>query len=260
MKQGPRILVLDIETSPKLVYVWDIWNVNVSLNQIVEDWTVLSWAAKWYKDSPKELMYMDTRKEKNVRNDFKVIKGIWKLLNEADFVMTQNGSNFDCKKLNSRFRFYKMKPPRAFKHLDTLVISKKYLGNTSNKLEYMSEKYNVKYKKQKHKKYPGQELWNECLKGNKDAWNHMEKYNKYDVLATEELCEGFLPYLPASLFEPYYEAEKNICTCGNDKFAKNGYKYTAGGKYQRYVCTKCGSEAKDKENLFSKEKKKSLRR
>lgn len=51
----------------------------------------------------------------------------------------------------------------------------------------MTDKFCKKYKKLKHKKFPGHELWKECLKGNKEAWNEMRKYNIHDVLATEEL-------------------------------------------------------------------------
>ena len=31
-----KLLALDIETRPALVYTWGIWNVNVGVDQIVE--------------------------------------------------------------------------------------------------------------------------------------------------------------------------------------------------------------------------------
>ncbi|CAJ6797142.1 RNase H superfamily protein [Burkholderia pseudomallei] len=42
MRKKPRILSLDIETSPILGYVWSLWKQNVSLNQIHSEWCILS--------------------------------------------------------------------------------------------------------------------------------------------------------------------------------------------------------------------------
>lgn len=44
-KNGPKILLLDIETSPLLSYTWGIWQQDVPLNMIEKDWGVLSWSA-----------------------------------------------------------------------------------------------------------------------------------------------------------------------------------------------------------------------
>jgi len=44
---APRILVLDIETSPNLAWVWGMWDQNVGINQLVESQTVLCFAARW---------------------------------------------------------------------------------------------------------------------------------------------------------------------------------------------------------------------
>ena len=38
MRQGPKVLVFDIETSPIISYVWGLWNNDVGLNQIHTDW------------------------------------------------------------------------------------------------------------------------------------------------------------------------------------------------------------------------------
>ena len=51
-----------------------------------------------------------------------------------------------------------------------MLIAKECFGFTSNKLEYMTDKLCKKYKKLKHGKYAGFELWKECLHGNMDAW------------------------------------------------------------------------------------------
>lgn len=255
----PRILVVDIETAPIIGHVWGLWENNVGLNQIQSDWHLLAWAAKWLGDKPNQIMYQDQRKAKNIEDDKEMLKGIWNLLDEADIIITQNGKAFDEKKLNARFILNGFKPPSSYKHIDTKLIASKKFAFTSNKLEYMTDKLCKKFKKLKHKRYPGHELWTECLKGNLNAWKEMERYNKHDVLATEELYKKLQPWDSSINFNVYSDDFDHVCACGSTSFKKNGYKYTSVGKYQRYVCLKCGSEARDRSNLLSKDKKASIK-
>ncbi len=256
---GPKVLLLDIETAPILGYVWQLWDQNVALNQIKTDWYILSWSAKWLGDAPKKTMYADQRKSKNLEADGEMLKGIWKLLDQADIVITQNGKQFDHKKLNARFILNGMQPPSSFKYIDTLILAKKHFGFTSNKLEYMSDKLCKKYKKLKHAKFSGFEMWRECLAGNQAAWKEMEKYNKYDVLALEELYSKLIPWDSSINFNVYREGHDHICSCGSKDLVKNGYYFTATAKFQRYKCNDCGSETRDRSNLMSKDKRKSLK-
>lgn len=256
--QGPKVLLLDIETAPIIAHVWQLWDNNVGLEQIVEDWHILSWAAKWLHED--KVMYKDQRKAKDITKDKDLLKDIWKLLDEADIVITQNGKKFDHKKLNARFIINDMKPPSSFKYIDTLEIFKKHFAFTSNKLAYVSDKLNKKYKKLKHKNFPGHEMWTQCLKGNPKAWREMEKYNKYDVLALEETYGKVIPWDNTINFSLYSDSHDHVCQCGSKDFHKNGYVYTASAKYQRLRCNSCGSEVRNSQNLFSKEKQKSLKK
>jgi RNase_H superfamily len=257
--KGPRVLLMDIETKPLLGFVWQIWEQNIALNQIHTDWSVLSWSAKWLHDPPSKMMYEDLRKSKNIDDDKQLLQGIWKLLNEADVVVTQNGNSFDIKKLNARFILNGMQPPSSYKRIDTKLLAKKHFAFTSNKLEYMTDKICKKYKKLKHTKFPGFEMWTECMKGNQAAWKEMERYNKYDVLSLEELYKAMIPWDNTINFDLYSDSTEITCKCGSHKFHPRGYAYTATGKFQKWRCDECGSETRGRENLFSKEKKKSLR-
>lgn len=257
--KGPKVLLFDIETAPVLGYVWQLWDQNVALNQIHSDWYVLSWCAKWLGDDPKRTMYMDQRKAKNMENDKAILKKIWELLDEADVVITQNGRKFDQKKLNARFVMHGFQPPSSYKHIDTYLLAKKHFGFISNKLEYMSEKLCVTYKKSKHVKFSGFELWRECLARNLEAWNEMEMYNKQDVLTLEELYTKLIPWDNTVNFDLYHNDLDITCKCGSQDFKRNGYYYTQVGKFQRYKCTKCGSETRDRKNLLTKDKKETIR-
>ena len=249
--EGAKVLIFDIETAPILAHVWGLWENNVGLSQMISDWHVLSWSAKWLNAPESEVMYMDQRNSAKVEE-------IWTLLDMADVVITQNGKSFDQRKLNARFLSNKLGPTSSYKHIDTKLLAQKNFNFPSYKLEYMTEKFCVKYKKLKHKEFPGHELWRECLLGNIKAWNEMEIYNKHDVLALEELYHVFAPWESAVNFNLFHDEETHICKCGSKDHIKNGFYYTNMGKFQKFRCKKCNAETRARHNLFSTEKKDSL--
>lgn len=253
----PKVLLLDIETSPLLSYHWGLFDQNVGLNQIHREWHVLSWSAKWL--GSKEIMYMDQSTVKNKENDKKILEALWKLLDECDIVIGHNVKSFDLKKLNARFLLHKMEPPSKARIIDTLLIARRNFALTSNKLEYLSEKLGCKHKKLKHKKFPGFELWKECLAGNKEAWEEMEVYNKYDVLSLEEVYERLIPW-DSSINFSVYNGGDHICSCGSKELIKKGFAASNHGVYQRYKCKACGKPYQDKENLLSLEQRKHLKK
>ncbi len=254
----PKVLLFDIETSPIIAYTWGLFDQNVALNQIKEDWHVLAWAAKWQDE--KKVMYDDQRAAKDISNDKRLLHGIWKLLDEADVVITQNGVSFDSKKLNARFILNGMPPPSHYQHIDTLRLAKKSFAFTSNKLEYLSDKLNVEFKKQTHRKFAGFELWKQCLAGNKKAWQEMEKYNKYDVLSLEELYNKLIVWGSPVNFNVFTEdGTPRVCTCGSTSFEKNGKRATSSGIFQRYRCNNCGAGHSSKINELSPQKRKELK-
>ena len=253
-QKGPRVLIYDIETAPLLGYCWSLWDNNIGLNQIHSDWHVLSWAAKFLGED--DIYYQDQRDAKNVEDDKEILQGIWKLLDECDFVITQNGKKFDQKKLNARFVIHGMKPPSAYRHIDVLQIAKSQFGFTSNKLQYMTDTLCTKYKKSGHAKFSGFELWSECLKGNLEAFCEMEDYNVLDILSLEELYLIISPWdakLPN--FDVYDDEISN-----NEEWVKEGFVYSNLGKYDRYRNTVTGQQRRGSVNLLSKIKRDSLLR
>lgn len=255
---NPKILVFDIETAPILAYVWGLFDQNVGLNQIHKDWHVMSWSAKWV--GQKEVFYHDQRNAKSIEDDSEILKIIWSLLDEADIVLTQNGIRFDSKKLNARFVANGFNPPSSYRHIDTCVLAKKYFSFTSNKLEYMTHKFNKRYKKLKHSKFSGFELWSECLRGNLKAWDEMKKYNMYDVLALEELYLNTLRKWDRSInYSVFSSSFEHRCSCGSTEMVEHKKKKsTNSGIFKRYTCFHCGNEMFSRVNELSKVKRGSL--
>lgn len=253
----PKILVLDIETKPLEGYIWSIWQEGVGLNMLKGEWSVLSWAAKWVGED--KIYYEDQRNSKNLENDKPILKNVWKLLDEADIVLTQNGVRFDIPKLNARFIMSGMKPPSQFRQIDTLKLAKKHFKFTSNKLEWLTDNLCTKKKKLKHAKFPGFALWKECMNGNQEAWEEMKVYNIADIESLEELYFVLAPWDSTMNFSVYNDGDEDVCSCGNTKFKESGVYSTNASQFQKYKCTSCGREVRDKVNLLSKEKRKGMK-
>jgi DNA polymerase III epsilon subunit-like protein len=240
----PKILLLDIETKPMLSWFWRLFDEQGGTAMLKEDSNIISWSAKWL-DKP-EIMYMDQRNAKDIEDEKKLLQGIWKLLDECDVVIGHNSDRFDLKRLNARFIKYKMKPPSSYKKIDTLKIAKKFFDFASNKLEFLAKFLGCENKKLTKRKFAGFELWKECMKGNKEAWKEMEKYNKQDVIVLQEVYKRLEPWDKSIDFNVYSDDEEHVCSCGSTSRKKNGWDYTKHLKYQRYACTNCGKESRDR--------------
>jgi DNA polymerase elongation subunit (family B) len=254
-----RVLLVDIETAPILAYVWGLFDQTIGLNQVVSHTSILSWSAKWL--GQKEIMYQDVRGQKNLRDDSKILKNLWNLLNEADVVIGQNSDKFDIPLINARFVANGFQPYAQFKKIDTYKIAKKNFRFDSNKLEYTTKLLCENNSKSSHKKYPGFLLWSECLKGNLDAFKEMEAYNKQDVVSLEEYYNKIKAWDHTINWNVYHNEEITYCSCGSTDFKKiDKFHTTKTGKYQLYVCKCCGKQSQGRENLLNKDKLKSLRK
>jgi isocitrate dehydrogenase kinase/phosphatase len=237
MGKQPKILILDVETAPILAAVWKLWDNSVGLNMIQEDWFIMSFAAKWMGSD--DVIYRDCRK--SYEDDRQLLVELHMLLSEADFVVAHNGDKFDIKKINARLIMNGFPPPAPYKTIDTLKIAKKHFAFTSNKLEYLTGEL-CEDKKLSHGKFPGYNLWRECLLGNKEAWEEMKEYNIMDVISLEELYIKLRPWYSVHplVFTPE-EPEDYICPkCGGTHVQKRGsYVSKTGIKYQRFQCQSC---------------------
>ncbi len=255
---NPKILTLDIETAPIEAYVWGIHDQNIGISQIKKDWHLLGFGAKWFNDPASKLIYLDNRKNRKVEDDRNLITAMWKLLDEADIVVTQNGDKFDFKKFNARAVMQGHQPPSFYRSTDVLKECRKVFGFTSQTLEYTADIVNNEYKKLHHPKFPGMELWKQCLAGNEEARNAMKEYCSHDVLATEEKLKKIWAWIKTPNLAVYYEDTTVRCICGSKNIYKKGFVYTNSGKYQGYKCKDCSKRPHGRINLLSTEKKKNL--
>ena len=124
MSNQPKILLLDIENSPNLAYVWGKYQQDVV--QFEREWFILSYAYKWLNDTKVQAKALPDYKKvfkKDSTNDEELLKDLWKILNEADIIIAHNGDEFDIKKINARFVFHGLTPPAPYKTIDTQSYS-----------------------------------------------------------------------------------------------------------------------------------------
>lgn len=247
--EGVKILLLDVETAPLSGAIWSIWQQGVSLNQIQNDWFILSYSASWLGSG--EVMYEDLRGIVDKEDDTKLLQSLWNLLDEADIVVAHNGRKFDCKKINARLILNGFSKPSPYRIVDTLELVKKEFAFTSAKLEYLTDKL-CSEKKQKHDKYPGYSLWAECLKDNLDAWKCIEEYNKTDVTSLEELYYVLSSWCALPNYDVYLD------DVDMSEWEETVYCYTNLAKYQVYRHKVTGQQKRGRVNLLTKEKRASL--
>lgn len=256
----PRILLIDIENAPILADVWKLWDENVGLSQIAQDWYILSFAARFLGE--KKVHYHDQRDVANIEDDSGLLSKLWTLLDEADIVIAHNGDRFDVPKINARFIKAGFLPPSPYRQIDTLKIAKAKFKFTSNRLAYLAVFLGVPVPKDEHKQFPGHTLWTQVRKGNIRAWNVMKRYNIADIDAL------FGVYLKLRAWDKkhpnlavIYEDDEPRCpVCGGVHLSLSGTTYTNTGAFQNYVCADatCAAHSRDKVNLLTKEKRRSL--
>lgn len=232
----PNILCIDIETLPIFVAVWEVNKQQyVGMNQMIKDWSIGSFSAKWVGDPDNKIIQDDTRNQKDIHDDKRLVKHIVKLLDKADYVLSQNGKAFDWPKIKARIMLNGLNEPSYFKHIDVYLRFRE-VGFTSHSLDYLTHKFCKKYKKLPHKNFPGMDLWLACEARNPKAWKEMEVYNIGDVFSTEEL------YFSTKKYDPRTEWELNnpvpFCKkCGSKQFRSNGIR----ANYRRLFCRLCGT-------------------
>lgn len=250
----PKILYIDIETAPKIAYVWSFFKTNISPKQVLDHGHIMSFSAVW-GDSD-DIIYEENRGQ----DDFEITLSLRNLLDEADIVIGQNVVGFDNKSINGRCLVLDIPPPSPYKTVDTYLSAKKYFKFESNSLEYLAKVLKCKYQKRDHASYPGWELWLECLKGNDDAWAEMRDYNIDDIFTVREVYYAMRPWIDNHPnFGVFMEEDVPVCPkCGSKHLQRRGHAYTNTGKYQRYRCVECGGWTRTRFSDYPKDKRKTL--
>ena len=233
-----KILLIDLETTALKAFSWGpSW--ETSLIEIIEHTTILSYSAKWLDGKHITKGWPDYKGYKKGKMDDKeIVKDLWKLLDETEVVIAQNGKAFDIKIMNARFLYHSMIPPSPYKVIDTMTEARKYLRLPSYKLNDMCDYLGIGRKKE-HEGFP---LWKKCIAGDRKAWKRMLAYNKHDIVLTEQLYLRLRPFISNHPNMNVYEGTIGNCpNCGSNQLIRRGYNFARSHKRIRYRCKSCGA-------------------
>jgi DNA polymerase elongation subunit (family B) len=229
----PKILIIDIETLYAKGEFWHTGKQRINYQQITQESCLLSWAGKWLYDSE---IFGDvlTSEEAKARDDSRIAKSAWKMLEDADILIGHNIVDFDIRFLNGRFWRNHIQPPTPFKTIDTLQAYRKAMRLLSYRLDYIS-----KLIQRKGKLETDYELWQRCDKGEQEALDYMYKYNREDVLLGEEAYDevkGFVKNHP-NLYIIGESDQKCCTTCGSTNLQEtNSFYVTPAGRFRVIRC------------------------
>lgn len=250
----PRILLLDVETAPMEVYTWGLYKQEISPYNVIKDWSMLSWAAKWLFE-PEMYSLVVTPEEAIHRNDGSIIGTLWNMVDEADVIIAHNMDRFDRRRINARFIQNGLNPPLPYQMIDTLKIAKKQFAFSSRKLDYINNLFSLRKKDD-----TTFQLWIDCVHGDEKALEYMETYNRSDVLALEELYVLVRPWMTSHPnFGVFVESDDSLCpTCGCNNLEWKGHYTTPSGKYKSFRCKECGAIGRSRFTCIPKDKGKKL--
>lgn len=236
-----RILLLDIETLPGEYYLWNPKQEYAHPEFQKKDRSISCWAAKWLFE-PEIIGEAVSPKEAVLRQDGSILGGIWKLVDEAQVVITQNGIRFDMPILKGRWLKHGYKPPSHYKNVDTLVEARKF-GFTYNRLDELGQAFGI-----------GKKLdmrfsdFKACIEGSekerKTALDKMLTYCKRDVAPLLE--DVYLHMLPWMENHPnmniFTEHDGEVCrNCSSTNLSWNEEYQTPQGLWIGWRCNSCGS-------------------
>lgn len=235
-QDGPKILLLDIETAPNLAAVWSPFTKYIPSDHVVQEGYLLCWAAKWLHRGKKHVIFEGSWNS----SPEAISERLWGLVDDADAVCHFNGRKFDMPILKGTWMDLGLAPPSNYIDIDLLTTSRQ-ARRYSHKLNDLAKKWGYGSKIA----HSGMQLWLDVMAGKADAQKLMEEYNRQDVLLLEEIYYHLRPWIknhPNHALHRKVMGPRPVCTnCGSDDVIKNGHHFTRVGRYQRWVCKCCGT-------------------
>ena len=243
-KSEPRIILWDLETLPNLSEVMKIMpglsaypglSLKASIN------SVICFGHKIYGE--KETKCINAWDFKNwnrdVNDDYEVVKKAQEILKDADAIVTHNGKRFDLKFLQTRLAIHGLPALPKITHIDTCSVLKSNLYLFNNRLNTAGKILASEEKLENG----GWELCVDVSKRIPKAMKTMTDYCKQDVVVLEKLYKKLLPFVSSiPNYNLYSNGEKRLCpNCGSTRFYKDGYRATKASLTTRLRCRDCGS-------------------
>lgn len=230
--KGPRITLLDIETTPNLGWTWKKWEDNVL--RFEKEWQLLCFAYRTYGTKKTHVISrLDFPKDKT---DYSITKEAYKVLCDSQVVVAHNGLKFDVPKLRAKFVEHGLPPPPPFKVVDTRQIARSQFMFNSNSLNDLAFTLKLGAKKDTG----GIDLWFDCMNGDAAAWKRMISYNRHDVDLLHDIYARLRPWSPSHPNMPLYQNRTGCPVCSSLRVQRRGYEVMQSRRAARYQCQEDG--------------------
>ncbi len=250
---APIVGVFDVETLPMEVFAWKMFDESFSVEQVIHPTSLLAWSGK-VLNAPDVFSDILTPIEALNRDDERITKSCWEFLHQCDIVIGHNLIEFDSRVIATMFLKHGLDPLK-YVQIDTLKVAKQNFRFDSNRLAFINQSLGIRDKMSNE----GFALWRKCKVGDEKALEEMEKYNRGDVLALEELYYKLRPYIRNMNIALYQDIDVHQCpVCGSTKLTAEGYYYTSAGKYRSLRCEVCRSLSRSKYNQLTPRDRKQL--
>ncbi|GAA4175832.1 hypothetical protein GCM10022287_22060 [Gryllotalpicola koreensis] len=230
-----KVLTIDVERFPAKTLSYELWQVNIPKEWVLEPPRISRFSAKWLHE--KKPFGADERSGHEA-----MVRLMWDALTEADVVVTFNGDRADFPWMNEEFERYGFGPAAPFKSVDLYKSAKARFNLMSRSLQYLGEFLERGGKLDSG----GSGLVRRLVtgQGTEKDWRQYELYNDRDVTLTERAYLDLLPWLKNQPHMGMMIAdgtESRCAFCGSTKLNLHHKKVHAFVRsYQLYRCAACG--------------------
>jgi DNA polymerase elongation subunit (family B) len=229
-KNGPNVLIWDIETLPGEFYGWGLFDPPF---EQIKPKTIACISYKWAGELDVHRVHLSkSQLKKDPRFDKDLIEDFLKVYENVDILVAHNGDKYDSKVLAARAIINGFPPLPAKSSIDTLKLARRHFGFDSNRLNEIGKALHLGEKLHTPK---GTAI--SVLQGDYDALVNLMDYCDQDVLLLEAIYEKMRPYCKLPVTFDFM----GLCiNCGSDDLRKDGIAYSPNGTKQRYYCPDCG--------------------
>lgn len=170
-------------------------------------------------------------------SDFPLVRDLYKIICDADLIVTYYGKLFDWPFLQARMLLAGLPPlpPLATQHLDLYWTVKSNFKISRRRLETVSEWLGCPYPKTPL----NGPIWVEARAGNQKAMKYVIDHCKQDIKILEWVYEKLKPYIRQ---HPLVGAAGKCASCGSSRLQRRGLSMATSSlkPRQRVQCQDCG--------------------
>ena len=246
VKNGMKVLHLDIETSPMLVYTHYIGSkVSLSHGQIKQGAESKVICTQYMWETDKEAKYIPWKGKAGNWDDTLVLQKTAELIKQSDLIIGQNLDSFDMKVLQGRMVTLGLEPFDYDLTLDVLKMSRKSFRFASQKLDHRAKQYGNRGKDRMYF-----DDWIDVVEGTVPVSAKMGPYGCQDVTETRFVLhkefDGYrnLPLKVQKLILSFLTPDKKLyCDrCAKRRQRRYDIKVKQRKDFKEVSCNRCGDE------------------